>query len=109
MKKRFDISATEAEFSKRHQNYDASYASRNLLLSIFGAIFKKEPWDIRLREYIAYEPDTLSPAIASILKRHMPIGWIMDEFLEKLRKESKSTPYPDILLKKLLTLSSETT
>ncbi len=106
---KFDISTTEAEFLKRHQNYDTSYASLNLLLSIFGAVFKKDPWDVRLREHIAYEPDALSPAIASIIKRHMPIGLIMDEFLEKLRKENKSTPYPDISLKKLLTLSSETT
>lgn len=109
LSQKFELTPTETEFLKHHQHYDRAYAKLNLLLSIFGAIFKKDQWDIRLREYISYNADELSSPITSIIKRYMPIALCMDEFLEKLRKESKATPYPEIQLGKLLTNPSETT
>jgi hypothetical protein len=100
---KFDLSTAEIEFLKYNQHYDQSYASLNILLSIFGAIFKKDPWDIQLRECISDKQEKLSPTLAHAIKRYMPIALCMDEFLEKLRKESKSTPYPATQLEKLLT------
>ncbi len=98
----FELTTAEIEFLKHHQYYDRAYASLNLLLCIFATIFKKDQWEIRLHEYITHEPEKLSPAIESIIKKHTPIALIMDAFMEKLRKESKSTPYPAIQLEKLL-------
>ena len=106
---KFDLSTAETEFLKRHQHYDQSYASLNILLSIYGAIFKKDPWDIQLRECILDKQEKLSPAMAHAIKRCMPIALCMDEFLEKLRKESKSTSYPATQLEKLLITSSSET
>ena len=97
----FELTTAEIEFLKHHQHYDDAYASLNLLLCIFATIFKKDQWEIRLHEYITDEPRELSSAIVSIIKQQTPIALIMDAFMEKLRKESKSTLYPAIQLEKL--------
>jgi hypothetical protein len=97
----FELTTAEIEFLKLHQHYDCAYASLNLLLCIFATIFEKDQWGIRLHEYITDKPGELSSATVSIIKQHTPIALTMDAFMEKLRKESKSTPYPATQLKKL--------
>jgi hypothetical protein len=97
----FELTTAEIEFLKHHQHYDNAYASRNLIRCIFATIFEQDQWKIRLYEYISDELRELSPATVSIIKQHTPIALTMDAFMEKLRKESKSTPYPATQLKKL--------
>ena len=82
--------------------YDESYSNLNLLFSIFGAIFKKDVWTTPLCKYPINEHDKLSPIIASMIKLYMPIALLMGEFLEKLRKENKSTPFPSSDVEALL-------
>lgn len=103
---KFELAPSETEFLKRHQTYDRAYASLNLLLSIFSAIFKKDQWEIRPHEYVEREEIRLLPAIAKIIEKYAPTALIMDEFLEKLRKKSKLTLYPETQLEKLLTKNS---
>ena len=107
---KFDLTPAETEFLKQHQSYDQACAAVNLLHCIITSLFGKEHWEIRLREYLAGELSNVSPAINTIINRYAPIALLMDEFFQKLQKESKSTPYPATQLEKLLrAISSETT
>lgn len=101
----FELSLAEIEFFKRHHYYDQAYASLNMLLSIFGAIFKKDPWDIQFRQCILDKPKELSPIISTLIEQHLPVALIMGDFLTTLRKKSKSTPFPATELEKLLRTS----
>lgn len=100
---KFDLSTAETDFLKHHQSYDKACAALNLLHCIITSLFGKDEWDIRRREYLAGELGNVAPAIAAIIKRYAPIALVMDGFFQKLQKESKSTAYPAIQLKKLLT------
>jgi serine/threonine protein kinase len=107
---KFNLLAAEKEFLKQHQSYDQACAAVNLLHCIITSFFGEEKWEVRLREYLAGELSEAPPVIAAMIKRYAPIALVMDEFFQKLQKESKSTPYPATQLKKLLiTSSSETT
>jgi thiamine kinase-like enzyme len=107
---KFDLTPVETEFLKQHHSYDQACAAVNLLHCIITSFFGKEHWEIRLREYLAGELSNVPPAINTIIHRYAPIALLMDEFFQKLQKESKSTPYPATQLEKLLrTSSSETT
>ncbi|PPE03036.1 hypothetical protein HCUR_01467 [Holospora curviuscula] len=107
---RFDLSEKEKEFLKQHQSYDQACAAVNLLHCIITSLFGKEHWEIRLHKYLAGELSNVPPAINTIINRYAPIALLMDEFFQKLQKESKSTPYPATQLEKLLrAISSETT
>lgn len=106
----FDLTPEEIEFLKQHQSYDQACAAVNLLHCIITSLFGKEHWEIRLREYLGGELSNAPPAINTIINRYAPIALLMDEFFQKLQKESKSTPYPATQVEKLLrTISSETT
>lgn len=107
---KFDLTPEEIEFLKQHQFYDQACAAVNLLHCIITSLFGKEHWEIRLREYLAGELSNAPPAINTIINRYAPMALLMDEFFQKLQKESKSTPYPATQLEKLLrAISSETT
>lgn len=107
---KFDLTPEETEFLKQHQSYDQACAAANLLHCIITSLFGKEHWGIRLREYLVGELSNVPPAINTIINRYAPIALLMDEFFQKLQKESKSTPYPATQVEKLLrAISSETT
>lgn len=107
---KFDLTPAETEFLKQHQSYDQACAAVNLLHCIITSLFGKEHWEIRLHKYLAGELSNVPPAINTIINRYAPIALLMDEFFQKLQKESKSTPYPATQLEKLLrAISSETT
>ena len=106
---KFDLSNTETDFLNHHQSYDQACAAVNLLHCIITSLFGKEQWEIRLRDYLADELGNVPPVIAAIIKRYAPIALVMDEFFQKLQKESKSTSYPAAQLEKLLTASSSET
>lgn len=109
MSSKFELTKVEIEFLRHHQTYDQACAAVNLLHCIITGIFGKEQWEITLREYIAGQRGEVAPAIASIIKRYAPIALTMDDFFQKLQKESKSTPYPAIQIERFLkTISSKT-
>ena len=103
---KFDLTPAEIEFLKQHQSYDQACAAVNLLHCIITSLFDKEHWEIRLREYLAGELGNVTPAVNTIINRYAPIALLMDEFFQKLQKESKSTPYPAAQLEKLMRTSS---
>jgi thiamine kinase-like enzyme len=107
---KFDLTLAETEFLKQHQSYDQACAAVNLLHCIITSLFGKEHWEIRLREYPTGELSKAPQIINTIINRYAPMALLMDEFFQKLQKESKSTPYPATQLEKLLrAISSETT
>ncbi|MCX7116343.1 MAG: hypothetical protein NTW94_00215 [Legionellales bacterium] len=103
---KFILSAEEVEFLKQHKSYDQACVAVNLLHCIITSLFGTEHWEIRLREYLAGELGDTSPVIAAMIKQHASTALLMDEFFQKLQKQSKSTPYPAAQLEKLLRTNS---
>lgn len=99
---KFDLSTEETEFLQQHQSYEQAFAAVNLLHRIITSLFGKEHWEICLRENLTGELTNVPPAIKTIINRYAPIALLMDEFLQKLQKERKSTPYPTAQLEKLM-------
>jgi hypothetical protein len=107
---KFDLTPEEIAFFKQHESYDKACVAVNLLHCIITSHFGKEHWEIRLREYLAGDLGKVPPSINTIINRYAPMALLMDEFFQKLQKESKSTPYPATQVEKLLrTISSEIT
>ena len=102
---KFHLTPKEIEFLKQHQSYDQACAAVNLLHCIITSLFGKGHWEIRLHEYLAGELRNVPPAINTIIKRYTSIALLMDDFFQKLQKESKSTPYPSAQVEKLLRTS----
>jgi len=98
----FDLSTAETEFFKRHQSYDQACAAVNMLHCIITSLFGKDKWEVRLAEYLAGELGQVAPAIDEVIQRYAPMALIMDDFFQKLQKESKSTPYPAARIEQLL-------
>lgn len=103
---KFDLTPAETEFLQQHQSYDQACAAVNLLHCIITSLIGKEHWETRLREYLAGERGNVPPAMNTIINRYAATALLMDEFFQKLQKESKSTPYPAAQLKKFLRTNS---
>jgi hypothetical protein len=103
---KFDLSEEEKEFLRLHQSYDQAWAAANLLHFVTTLFFGKEYCEISMLEYLTRELIDATSLISAMIKQYTPITLCMDEFFEKLRKESKSTPYPTAQLEKLLSISS---
>ena len=103
---KFDLTPAEIEFLKQHQSYDQACASVNLSHCIITSLFGKEHLEIRLREYLAGRIGNVAPEMNTIINQYALIALLMDEFFQKLQKESKSTPYPAAQLGKLMRTSS---
>jgi hypothetical protein len=91
---KFDLSVEEIEFFKQHQSYDQACAAVNLLHGMITSFFPGEPWEMRLRDYLAGRLGELPPVMASMIKQHAPVALLMDEFFQQLQKDSKQTPFP---------------
>lgn len=105
---KFDLSKEEFEFLKNHQSYDQACIAVNLLHCIITSLWGTEQWESCLRKYLAGSYENVTPVIRDTINRYGAIALIMDEFFQKLQKESKSTPYPKTLLEKLLLRVLET-
>ncbi len=103
---KFDLTPEETEFLKQHQSYDQACAAVNLLHCIITSFFGKDDWVAHLHEYLTGGTRDTPPKIAAVIDRYAPIALVMDEFFQKLQKESKSTPYPAAQLEKLLKTNS---
>ncbi|HLB32770.1 MAG: hypothetical protein A3F67_09945 [Verrucomicrobia bacterium RIFCSPHIGHO2_12_FULL_41_10] len=99
---KFELTAEEIEFFNKHHNYDQANAAIGFLDSTFSNLFGKELWSTSIQEYFSSKKITLAPALESRIKRHTPVALAMDQFYQKLMKESRSTPYPTALLEELI-------
>jgi hypothetical protein len=74
----FALSSAEREFFDRHQFYDQGYVAAYLA----HRIETLQP------------PASLTPAAAAMIERHGPTAAIFGDFWERLRRETRTTPYP---------------
>jgi hypothetical protein len=104
---RFELSKAEREFFEQHRNYDRGYALTYFFQALILAFFGKDPWEKTLKEYVVAGPSmiTVTPSAAAIITRYAPIASVMRKFRHKLKKESKTTPYPARELERLCAIA----
>lgn len=100
---RFRLTPQERVFFDRHRHYDRDYATRHLVIWLVTALY-----DLRGPERDAFVrrcADGTPPqggiprAAADIISRYARPTAVMDEFVRRLQKESRLTPYPDKALR----------
>lgn len=102
LSKKFDLSMTEHNFVKDHENYDRCSYSVNLLHGVLTSYAGKEHWDKTLSDYLTNNFSIKFPdKINEILSKNVPIAKKMHEFYKEIQKD-KSTPYPSNHLKGML-------
>ncbi|MEV6060992.1 protein kinase family protein [Nocardia asteroides] len=94
---RFELAQDELDFFHRHQNYDRSYTAMYtgqwLVTEFFGP--GRDQRESRLRAYASGRaPSGMPEAAAAILTRDAPVAVAMTEFFDRLRYETRRTPYP---------------
>lgn len=97
----FQLSPEEQDFFAHHINYDEACSSVNFLHCIVTSLFGEDEWIAQLRKIISGEL-TVQPFVRDIINDHAELALIMDQFFTKLRKSSKSTPYPASIIHSLL-------
>lgn len=97
---KFDLTKPEMTFFHTHCHYDRCATIVNLLHCIITNLFDKDHWELRLKEFL--NDTERPPPFMPLIRGYAPIALMMDEFYQKLQKESKSTPYPATQLNRLL-------
>ena len=93
---KFDLSMTENNFIKDHENYDRCSYSVNLLHGVLTAYAEKEHWDKTLSDYLTNKLSIKLPdKINEILSKNASIAEKMHKFYKEIQKD-KSTPFPSI-------------
>lgn len=93
----FALSQGEAEFFRRHQDYDrrftAMYMAQWLVAELFGT--DREERRARLDAYAAGRaPHAVPPAAAAILARDAPTALAMTDFFDALQHRTRDVTYP---------------
>ena len=95
---RFDLAEAESAFLDIHMSYDECYTVTQLvnwLIKVYTGV--SSPSD--RNEYIrrcaeGANPITVPSSVAEVINRYAPIAVIMNDFYWKLRRESRTAPYP---------------
>ncbi|MBB4760705.1 serine/threonine protein phosphatase [Amorphoplanes digitatis] len=94
---RFDLSAEESAFVRRHRSYDRCYTATHLTVWLVSNLLKI-PWQdcpAYLREHARKPWDVEASACAGrIVARHTPVAVATERFFEDIVNVSKRTPYP---------------
>ncbi|WP_189781160.1 serine/threonine-protein kinase [Streptomyces capitiformicae] len=104
---RFDLSPQEKAFFDRHRSYDRCYALNHLVNWLVADLYdcgpdKREERESRIRAYARGERPTGIPETAeAIITRHAPLATVMADFFHRFRDESRETPYPVDVLRRL--------
>ncbi|WP_405147709.1 protein kinase family protein [Nocardia salmonicida] len=104
----FDLSPQEAAFFDQHQSYDrgftATYLSNWLLTALYG--LRREDRETRAAMVRAIAegkpPHGIPEGAAALLTRHAPVATAMSGFTRAFQQASRSTPYPDEEIRRLL-------
>ncbi len=97
MSRKFDLSPEERAFFEKHIDYDRYYVVAELAKRAIATTLGDEEGESALNKYLSPERMTivLPPAVESIAQRYRPITVLMGKLFHSLRKQSKSTPYPE--------------
>jgi hypothetical protein len=100
---RFDLSAPERDFARRHATHDAAYAAMRLVnwlvTDVCGVPVPNTGGPVARNEYVVrcaagHLPDDLPPGVAEILARHAPAAAKMNAFYWKLFDGDIHAEYP---------------
>ena len=100
---RFDLSAAERDFVRRHATHDAGYAAMRLVnwlvTTVCGVPVPAGGVPTARNEYVlrcaaGHVPPDLPPVVATILTRHAPAAARMNSFYWRLFDGDLSTEYP---------------
>ncbi|MGY1960769.1 hypothetical protein [Nocardia gipuzkoensis] len=104
----FDLSPEETAFFDQNQSYDRGFTSTYLVNWLLTALYGLRREDRGTRATMVRAIAEGKPAegipteAAAILTRHAPIAAAMSVFARAFQQESRSTPYPDQEIRRLL-------
>ncbi|BDT87503.1 hypothetical protein FMUAM8_32670 [Nocardia cyriacigeorgica] len=101
----FHLSPAEAEFFDRNQSYDSGYTSTYLAIWLITALYGLRGDDRAAMVRAIAEgdiPKDIPGEAAAVLTRHAPIADAMSTFTRDFQHESRTTPYPDQQIRRLL-------
>jgi hypothetical protein len=104
----FDLSPAEVAFFDRNQSYDRGFTATYLVNWLLTALYGLRREDRAARAVMVRAiaegkpPEGIPEEVAAVLTRHAPIGAAMSAFMRAFQQESRSTPYPDEEIRRLL-------
>lgn len=102
----FDISPEEAAFFDQNQSYDRGFTSTYLVNWLLTALYGLEGGETRAAMVRAIAegkpPEGIPEGAAAVLTRHAPVAAAMSAFMRAFQQASRSTPYPDGEIGRLL-------
>ncbi|WP_101462833.1 protein kinase family protein [Nocardia fluminea] len=104
----FDLSPQEAGFFDQNQSYDRGFTVTYLVNWLLTALYglRRDDREIRAEMVRAIAegrtPEGISEGVAAVLTRHAPVAAAMSAFTRAFQQTSRSTPYPDDEIRRLL-------
>ncbi|MFF7940104.1 protein kinase family protein [Nocardia gamkensis] len=104
----FDLSPEETAFFDQNQSYDRGYTATYLVNWLVTALYglRREDREARAAMVRAFAegkpPEGIPEEAAAVLTRHAPIAAATSAFMRAFQQESRSTPYPDQEIHRLL-------
>lgn len=101
----FDLSPAEAAFFDRNQSYDRGYTATYLVNWLVTALYglRREERATMVRAFAeGKSPEGIPEEAATVLTRYAPIAAAMSAFIRAFQQASRSTPYPDEEIRRLL-------
>ena len=90
----FDLDEEEAHFLADHQDYDICRASIGFTHVLVTSALGDKAWKENLRVLLRTHSNELTPTAHGLLIKYGPLALEFLEFSQKLKNESKRTPYP---------------
>ncbi|MEV6340633.1 protein kinase family protein [Nocardia vinacea] len=104
----FDLAPEETAFFDQNQSYDRGYTASYLVNWLVTALYglRREDREARAAMVRAIAegrpPEDIPEEAAALLTRHAPIAAAMSAFIRTFQQASRSTPYPDQEIRRLL-------
>ena len=104
----FDLSPEEAAFFDQNQSYDRGFTATYLVNWLLTALYGLRGDDRETRAAMARAiaegepPEDIPEGAAAVLTRHAPVAAAMSAFTRPFQQTSRSTPYPDEEIRRLL-------
>ncbi len=94
LSKKFSLQKEEVDFFQAHKNYDCARSAVGFMHAIIVSACGSDNWKLKLREEVQSEKSSLSEKVRFYIQKYGPLALLMLEFSEKLKTESKTTPFP---------------
>ncbi|WP_370585108.1 protein kinase family protein [Nocardia sp. XZ_19_231] len=104
----FDLSPQEAAFFDQNQSYDRGFTPTYLVNWLLTALYGLRREDRQTRAAMVRAiaeckpPEGIPEGAAALLTRQAPVAAAMSAFMRKFQQASRSTPYPDGEIRRLL-------